>query len=154
MKASITSVSILLSLILSGCDLFQDPSSVKGEIQVLVKQFSEAAQTDVNGMLAMYEQSPGTVSIGNGEIQRGIEAIRKSADTDLVTTLGKFKYDLGSIEVTPLGRGYALAVTPFIITENSATPFARQLKGVSTLVWKKTTDGWKVVHEHDSLQPS
>lgn len=153
MTPSHTSVAILFALLLSGCDLFQDPSSNKAEIQALVKQFAEAAQTDINGMLSMYEASPGTVSIGNGEIQRGIEDIRKSADTNLVSTVGKFKYDLGSIEVTPLGSGYALAVTPFVISENTASPFARQVKGVSTLVWKKTTDGWKVVHEHDSLRP-
>ena len=153
MTVSNTSVGILLFLVLlSGCDLFQDPSNNKAEIQALVKQFAEAAQTDVNGMLAMYEAGPGTVSIGNGEIQRGMEAIRKNADTNLVSRLGRFKYDLGSIEVTVLGGGYALAVTPFIITDNASTPFARQLKGVSTLVWKKTPDGWKVIHEHESLQ--
>ena len=48
--------SILALLLLLGCDLFQDPSSMKVEIQALVKQFAEAAQTDINGMLAMYEQ--------------------------------------------------------------------------------------------------
>src|SRR5262245_45946797 len=133
MRPSNTSVAILFSLLLSGCDLFQDPSSNKAEIQALVKQFAEAYQTDVNGMLAMYEQTPATVSIGNGEIQRGIEAVRKYADTNLVSTLGRFKYDLGSIEVTHLGRGYALAVTPFVMSDNTATPFPRQIKGVSTL---------------------
>jgi ketosteroid isomerase-like protein len=118
-----------------------------------VKQFAEAAQKDVNAMLAMYEQGPGTVSIGNGQIERGIEAIRKNVDANLVSSLGRFKFDLGSIEVVPLGYGYALAVTPFVMTENPSAAFSRQIKGVSTLVWKKTSEGWKVIHEHESYQP-
>jgi ketosteroid isomerase-like protein len=135
------------------CELSQDTTAVKGEIHGLVKQFAEATQKDVNAMLAMYEQGPATVSIANGQIERGIEAIRKNADANLVGTLGKFKLDLGSIEVTPMGSGYALAVTPFVMTENSSAVFARQVKGVSTLVWKKTPEGWKVIHEHESHQP-
>jgi ketosteroid isomerase-like protein len=135
------------------CELSQDTTAVKGEIHGLVKQFAEATQKDVNAMLAMYEQGPATVSIANGQIERGIEGIRKNADANLVGTLGKFKLDLGSIEVTPMGSGYALAVTPFVMTENSSAVFARQVKGVSTLVWKKTPEGWKVIHEHESHQP-
>ena len=144
---------LLLFLLFTGCDLTQDNSAVKGEIQGLVKQFAEAAQKDVNAMLAMYEQGPATVSIGNGQIERGIESIRKNADTNLVGALGKFKFDLGSIEVTSMGSGYALAVTPFVMTENPSAVFTRQIKGVSTLVWKKTSNGWKVIHEHESYQP-
>jgi len=138
---------------MAGCELPQDTSAVKGEVQGLVKQFAETAQKDVSAMLAMYEQGPATVSIGNGQIERGIEAIRKNADANLVGTLGKFKFDLGSIEVTSMGSGYALAVTPFVMTENPSAAFSRQIKGVSTLVWKKTPEGWKVIHEHESYQP-
>lgn len=144
---------LLLFLIIAGCEVPQDISAVKGEIQGLVKQFAEAAQKDVNVMLAMYEQGPATVSIGNGQIERGIEAIRKNADTTLVGLQGKFKIDLGSIEVTMLGSGYALSLTPFVMTENPNLAFARQIKGVSTLVWKRMPEGWKVIHEHESYQP-
>ena len=144
---------MLLFLIMAGCELAQDTSSVKGEVQGLVKQFAEAAQKDVNAMLAMYEQGAATVSISNGQIERGIEAIRKNADTNLVGTIGRFKFDLGSIEVTSMGSGYALAVTPFVMTQNPSAVFSRQIKGVSTLVWKKTSEGWKVIHEHESYQP-
>ena|SRR6266850_271836 len=144
---------LLLFLLMAGCELPQDTSAVKGEVQGLVKQFAETAQKDVSAMLAMYEQGPATVSIGNGQIERGIEAIRKNADANLVGTLGKFKFDLGSIEVTSMGSGYALAVTPFVMTENPSAAFSRQIKGVSTLVWKKTPEGWKVIHEHESYQP-
>jgi hypothetical protein len=58
-----------------------------------------------------------------------------------VGTQGKFKLDLGSIEVTSMGSGYALSVTPFVMTENPSAVFARQIKGVSTLVWKRTPEG-------------
>jgi ketosteroid isomerase-like protein len=145
-------IGILIVLLWAGCDAFQDSSSMKGEIQNRVKQFAQAAQTDVNGMLAMYDQGSGTVSIGNGHLERGMEAIRKNADTTLVALLGKYKYDLGSIEVTALGRDYALAVTPFVMKEQPETPFSRQVKGVSSSVWRKTTEGWKIIHEHESLE--
>jgi len=144
---------VLLLFLLVGCEQAQDNSAVKAEIQGLVKQFAEAAQKDVNAMLAMYEQGPATVSIGNGQIERGIEAIRKNADANLLGVIGKFKFDLGSIDVTSMGSGYALAVTPFVMTENPSAVFSRQVKGVSTLVWKKTSKGWKVIHEHESYQP-
>jgi ketosteroid isomerase-like protein len=153
MTSSSRSVGIVLVFLLTNCDLPQSSSASKGQIQELVKQFADSTQRDVNAMLAMYEQGPETVSIGNSEIQRGMEAIRKNADANLVPALGKFKYDLGSIDVTLLEGGYALAITPFVVTENTSSPFARQLKGASTLLWKKTKDGWKIIHEHESLQP-
>ena len=143
----------LLFFLMAGCDLLQDASAVKGEIQGLVKQFAEAAQKYVSVMLAMYEQGPATVFIGNGQIERGIEAIRKNADANLVGTLGRFRFDLGSIEVTSMESGYALAVTPFVMTENPSAAFSRPIKGVSTLVWKNTPEGWKVIYEHESYQP-
>jgi ketosteroid isomerase-like protein len=142
---------VAVMVLLAGCNM-PDDTKMKQEIQAHVKQFAEAAQNDVNAMLAMYEPGPSTVSIGNGEIQRGIEAIRKNVDANLVGSLGRFKYDLGSIEVTPLGTGFAVAVTPFVMTENAGSPFGRQLKGVSTSVWKKTESGWKVIQEHESMQ--
>ena len=146
-------LALLVTLVMVGCELPADPAAVRGEIQVLVKQFADAAQKDVNAMLAMYEQGPGTSSVGNGQVERGIEGIRKHADMNLVGTQGKFKVDLGSIEVTSIGVGYAMSVTPFVITENPTVAFSRQMKGVDTLVWKKTSEGWKIIHEHESYQP-
>ena len=144
---------LLLFLFIAGCEVPGDTSATKGEIQVLVKNFAEAAQKDVNAMLLMYEQAPGTVSIGNGQIERGIDSIRKNVDANLLGTQGKYKFDLGSIDVTLMGSSYALSLTPFVMTENPPAMFSRQVKGVCTLVWKKTPEGWKVIHEHESYQP-
>jgi len=135
-----------------GCEL-SNTEGTRTEIQGLVKQFAEAAQKDVTTMIAMYDQSATTLSIGNGQIQRGIEAIRKSADESLVGKQDALKIELGSIEVFPLGGGYALSVTPFSVTENASQRFSIQRKGISSLVWKKSAEGWKVIHEHESLHP-
>lgn len=144
--------AIMVVLLLAGCNA-PDEAAVKQEVQVQLKQFAEAAQKDLSAMLAMYEPGPSTVSIGNGQIERGIESIRKRVDTNLVAALGRFKYDLGSIDVTPLGTGYALAVTPFVVTEQPPTTFSRPIRGVSTSIWKKGPSGWKVIHEHESFTP-
>jgi ketosteroid isomerase-like protein len=151
-------LALLLFPCMASCELANDTTSVKGEIQVLVKQFAEVAQKDVNAMLAMYEQGPGTVSVGNGQVERGIEAIRKNADTNLVGAQGKLKVDIGSIEVVPLGTSYAVSLTPFVLTDPSSPVFGKQpllvgqSKGISTLIWKKTPEGWRVIHEHESYQ--
>ena len=136
-----------------GCESVDNSEAMRTEIQGLVKQFAEAAQKDVTAMLVMYDPGPGAASISNGQIERGMEAIRKSADQNLVGTQGKMKIDLGSIDVTSLGHGYALSVTPFALTETTSSLFSPQRKGVSTLVWKQTPQGWRVIHEHESYQP-
>jgi ketosteroid isomerase-like protein len=83
-----------------------------------------------------------------------MESIRKTVDENLVGTQGKMKIDLGSIDVTLLGHEYALTVTPFARTDTGPALFSPQRKGISSLVWKKTPQGWRVVHEHESYQPS
>jgi ketosteroid isomerase-like protein len=151
-----------LWVLVPACESFDDTETTQVEIQSLVKQFAEAAQKDVNAMLAMYDQGPGTTSIGNGQITRGLEAIRKSADENLVGQQGKFEIDLGSIDVVLLGGGYALSVTPFALTSTTSPLLSRRtktiispvMKGISTLVWKKTPQGWRVIHEHESYQPA
>lgn len=147
------SLYLIATLSIVGCEVPADPATVRGKIQAQVRKFADAAQTDVSAMLAMYEQGAGTVSISNGQIERGIEAIRKKADTNLVGNQGTYKIDLGSIEVVSAGNGFALSVTPFVISDQPSVAFSKPSKGVSTIAWKKTADGWKVIQEHESYQP-
>lgn len=52
----------------------------------------------------MYSRQPGVTSVGDGQIMRGWDRIREAFD-QLVGTQGKFKIDIGSIDVVPLGPG-------------------------------------------------
>ena len=86
MKRILTCLILVACGSVLGCESVDNSEATRTEIQGLVKQFAESAQKDVTAMLAMYDSGPGTASIGNGQIERGMEAIRKSADQNLVGT--------------------------------------------------------------------
>ena len=52
------------------------------------------------------------------------------------------------IEVRPLGEGYALAIGRFALQRTAAG--GGDAAGRFTLVLRRTTKGWKIIHDHSS----
>jgi uncharacterized protein (TIGR02246 family) len=132
----------------------QPPDTATTEVQKFVRTFVEASnKTDAKAVMGMYSKKPGIISIDDGKITRGWEAIR-SETNEIVGHEGRYKISLGSIDVTPLGPTYALAVAPYtmaLVTEDGAT---FQVRGAITLVLEKAAGKWQIIHDHTSSQPS
>ena len=102
----------------------QQPSAgtVRTEIQQAVRAYVDAInKADAATLVEMYSREAGVTSVGDGQITRGWDAIRSTADS-IAGAEGKYKVATGSIDVIPLGSGYALALTSTILTVNGSGP--------------------------------
>ncbi len=125
--------------------------STRAEVQAFVKSYVEAQnKVDASAMMEMVSKRTGVTSVGMGEITRGWEAIRADVD-EIVGSEGLFKIAVGTIDVEELGPSFALAVAPCTITFGSQQGDL-QLRGAVSLVLEKSTDKWKVFHEHTSVR--
>ena len=126
-------------------------SATRTAVQAFVKAYVDAAnRADITAMMEMMSRKEGVATIGDGEIERGWEAIRQGND-DMVGSEGSFKISVGSIDVMPLGSTAAVAMAPISTTLATATG-AVQATGAMTLVLVKTAGKWLIVHEHVSHQ--
>ena len=117
------------------------PQQVRSEVQQSVKTYADALnRADVSGVLELYARVPNVTSVGDGDITRGWESIRTDTDSLLTGGSGRFSAALGSIDVTPLGAEYALAVAPYTLT----VPTQRgpvQVRGAISFVWQRADSG-------------
>ena len=134
--------------------LAQTPDTVSNEVQKFVRTFVEASnKADAKAVMEMYSRKPNIISIDDGKITRGWEAIRSDTN-EIVGHEGRYKISLGSIDVIPLGPTYALAVAPYtmaLVTEDGTT---FRIRGAITLVLEKAAGKWQIIHDHTSSQPS
>jgi len=126
-------------------------SAQRTEIQQVIKTYIDAHnRSDAATIAEMYSKQPGVTSVGDGQIMRGWDRIREAFD-QLVGTEGKFKISTGSVDILPLGPGYALALTSYTLTLGSGAQETQQ-RGAMTLVLQKVQGEWKIIHDHTSTQ--
>jgi len=128
----------------------QQPDAVTTEIQKFVRTYVDANnRADVNAMMEMIGRKAGVVSVGDGELSRGWNAIRSEAKK-LVGSRGRYQILLGPVDVSSLGTGYALAIAPYTMTLSSEEGEKVQIRGALTLVLERSSGSWKIIHEHSS----
>ena len=127
----------------------QQPSDVRAEVQAFVHQYIEAInRADGPGLMEMYARVPEVTSADNSDITHGWDAIRNDAAS---LAQSHYRMTLDSVDVVPLGPGYALAVAQ--ANYSFGTPQgALRVRGVLTLVLQKVGTAWKVLHDHSSSQ--
>lgn len=126
-------------------------AALRREIQQAVRAYVDAYnQADVGAVAEMYGRQPGVTSAGDGEILRGWDRIREFFD-EFIGAEGTYKIALGSVDVTPLGPGYAMALGSYTITGGVPGESAQQ-RGAMTLVFQKIQGAWKVIHDHTSSE--
>ncbi len=133
------------------CLTAQQPSAanVRTELQQAVRAYVDAFnRADVATLVEMYSREAGVTSVGDGQIMRGWDAIRSAFDS-IAGAEGKYKVSTGSVDVMPLGQGYALALTSTILTVKSGDQEA-QLRGAMTLVRGVEDHSRPYQHHHSS----
>ena len=152
MSRTIVLVSAAMLVVGSApCLTAQQPSAatVRTEVLQAVRAYVDAInKADAATLTEMYSREAGVTSVGDGQITRGWDAIRSTADS-IAGAEGKYKVATGSIDVSPLGPGYALALTSTILTVKSGDQEV-QLRGAMTLLFRKIGAEWKIIHDHTS----
>jgi uncharacterized protein (TIGR02246 family) len=121
------------------------------EVQDFVRGYAEAVNKgDVTAYTDMYSRRADLLVVNDGEITRGWEALRTSANETLGLE-GSYKISVGTIDVVTLGTTRAIAAFPFVITLTT-TQGAQRMTAAMTLVVEKGTQGWKIIHDHTSTK--
>jgi len=138
-----TTLAILsISLILSG-----DPAKDRAAIQrVLDDQAAAWNKGDLPGFMKGYLESEDLTFFSGNKKTKGwkatLERYQKSYQAD-GKEMGKLTFEELSIEM--LGADHALVRGRYRLQLKSETP-----TGIFTLVMRKTSAGWRIVHDHTS----
>lgn len=101
---------------------------------------------DIEGHVALYSDSA-TMMFKAGP-KGGREFIKSSLAKNFWKD-GKPLQQLAfeDLAVTPLGKNHAMMTGRFILKANATQ---KEATGRFTLVWVKTAEGWRIIHDHSS----
>jgi len=103
---------------------------------------------DLAAFAADYEDAATTTFVGKDVTRGGVAAILARYQKGYPTEAARGTLTFSEIEVRSLGDGYALALGRFALTRTAAG--GGDAAGRFTLVLRRTTQGWKIIHDHSS----
>ena len=138
---------LLVPLLLGSLSLAAaETSSGEPEIRAALQASSDAwNRGDLKGHLAIYAED--VTSIGAAGPRHGVARIEESFSKKYFKD-GRPKQTLGFSEITlrPLGKDATLAIGRWTLSGGGEP----EQTGWFSLVWQRTAQGWKVVHDHSS----
>ena len=116
------------------------------EIRAVVHAQQEAwNRGDIDGFMNGYARSKWTIFVSEDTVIRGWQTVRdryKKKYSDRAK-MGTLKFS--NLEITPLGTDSAVALGRWKLKRTKDQPHGR-----FTLIFRKTADGWRIVHDHTS----
>jgi uncharacterized protein (TIGR02246 family) len=153
---TIRTTVVLLTVVVSGCAAPAAGGAPAGrptswtEDEAAIREATRASaeawnRGDLSGHLAIYVDTV-TFMTRNGP-RPGVDAIERAfAETYFVDGAPRQNLRFEQVVIRPLGRDAALETGRFVL-EGGGEP---EQSGWFTLVWLRTPDGWKAVHDHSS----
>jgi ketosteroid isomerase-like protein len=123
-----------------------DNASVISEIRTVLRAQQEAwNRGDIDSFMNGYAREETTVFVSGDEVSRGWQTVRdrylsKYNDRAKMGTL-----TFSDLEIEQLGPESALALGHWELKRPGDNPHGR-----FTLIFRKTPDGWRIVHDHTS----
>lgn len=112
---------------------------------VLDAQVAAWNRGDIEGFMEGYERSEKTVFVGSDSVTRGWQTVleRYKKNYDSREKMGTLTFS--DLEITPLGPGRALVLMRWHLQRATDAPHGR-----STLIMKRTKQGWRIAYDHSS----
>lgn len=130
-------------LMLAACAHSFDEAPIR---HVITAQQDAWNRGDLDNFMAGYDHSPDLVFTSGGHIRRGydetIAKYKAKYGTDK-STMGHLAFEI--LQVQPLGADGAIVLGRWQLTD---TPNAGH--GIFSLGFRRTPDGWRIVHDHTS----
>jgi ketosteroid isomerase-like protein len=100
---------------------------------------------DIEGYMDGYKRSSDIVFVSGGDITRGWQPVldRYKKRYDSRDKMGTLTFS--DLEITPIGNDAALVLGRWRLRRANDEPH-----GTFTLLFRKTKQGWKIVHDHSS----
>jgi len=112
---------------------------------VLDAQCAAWNRGDIEGFMDGYERSEKTVFVGGDNVTRGWQTVldRYKRNYDSREKMGTLTFS--DLEITPIGNDAALVLMRWHLQRAKDEPHGR-----STLIMRRTKQGWKIAHDHSS----
>ena len=101
---------------------------------------------DINTFMKGYWNSPNLTFAGTSGITRGWEPVMARYRTHYPDPAAMGHLDFSDIEIRPLGPDAALVLGRWHLKRAGDSP-----GGVFTLVFQRFPDGWRIIHDHTSV---
>ena len=119
----------------------------QAELRAVVESIAKDAMTaNVAGLQAIHLQSEKFSKFGPRQFERQDVASTNESEAKYFTSLSHLKYEVRDLKIDVFGDIGVVTYYPHV----SFVRAGEQVKGSGrqTLVFLKTTNGWKIVHEH------
>jgi len=127
----------------------QTPASPEAEIRALLKkQVADWNRGNVTAFMQGYWNSPETEFVSSSGILRGWKIVLDRYRAQYPNRAAMGHLDFSNLEITLLGQDAALVVGHWQLKRQADTP-----GGFFTLVFRKFTEGWRIINDHTSESP-
>ena len=148
---SLAKASVLLvgATLLAAAQEKSGDSPVGSEIRALLLAQQEAwNRADIDRFMNGYARGESTVFVSGDEVTRGWQTVRdrylkRYGDRTKMGTL-----TFSNLEIEQLAADSAIALGRWELKRATDNP-----RGRFTLIFRRTPDGWRIVHDHTSAAP-
>jgi beta-aspartyl-peptidase (threonine type) len=112
---------------------------------VLDAQAAAWNRGDIEGFMDGYARSGETVFVSGDTVTRGWQTVLNRYKRGYNTREKMGQLDFTDLEITPLGKDAAVALGRWQLTRAEDKPHGR-----FTLIFRRTPQGWRIVHDHTS----
>lgn len=120
----------------------QDMAAVRAVIDAQAAAWNRG---DIDGYMEGYANTETTTFVSGDTITHGWQTVRDRYRSRYDTRQKMGTLAFTDLVFTPLGESYVLANGRWRLTRATDTPHGR-----FTLVFRRTADGWRIIHDHTS----
>ena len=103
---------------------------------------------DIDGFMNGYAHSKSTTFVSEDQVRRGWETVRDRYKKKYPDRAKMGALSFSNVEITPLSADAAIVLGRWQLKRAQDQPH-----GCFTLIFRKTTEGWRIVHDHTSAAP-
>ena len=149
-------LAVLLFVLAAACGPEPEGDSLEpAELRAAVDSLLTASERawnggDLDGFLHWYRRGPETSFLGSSGLIRGWEEIRARYEPSFEPGAARDSLRFEDLEARPLAPSLGLATARYILFQGDSVTSS----GVFTLVVERAAEGWRIMHDHSSADPS
>ena len=133
-------------------DLINNPfPQAQKELREVVETIARDAETaNIQGLQAIHLQNPKFTKFGPRKFKRQDVASTNKSEADHFGSIFNFKQEIRELKIDVFGNIGIATYYPYVSFEKNGKKI--NADGRQTLVFLKTEEGWKIIHEHGTVR--
>lgn len=124
-----------------------DPAALHAAVDSLLSESAVAWNGgDLEGFMDWYRRDPSTTYIGSPGLVHGWEGIRARYTSFFEEGAERDSLRFEELETRQLGLALGLATARYVLFDGDSVTAT----GLFTLILRRETEGWRIVHDHSS----